>query len=104
MEYYEANEKRYILKYNLGRLEMIERAVGRGTMNILTQSQGMLSIGELLSYLTYGLKEEAADAFMEPKKARTLAEQLVTEKGYAATLEWTIGAVERDCGFLFHVG
>lgn len=91
--------RQYELKYNLKRVEMIEDATGVPTLANM-QRTGM-RISQLKVYLGYGLKEAGSDAFVAPKKALDLAEQMIEEMGFANATSLVIEALQRDCPFFF---
>mgnify|MGYP005801120981 FL=1 len=98
---FEINEKNYVLKYNLKRVEMIENAVGMPTMADLSSHKGMLGLTALKTYFAYGLKEDGADVFVAPKKGMEMAEALIENEGYMAVNGAVLDALERDCPFFF---
>ena len=97
----EFNDKSYVLKYNINRIEMIENATGKPILAEFSQNRGMLSISSLKSYFAYGLKEEGSDIFVATKKAMEIAGQLIEAEGYAAVCGLVVEAIERDCPFFF---
>ena len=97
----EYGKKKYELKYNLKRVEMIENAVGMPTMAELANHKGMLGITALKTYFAYGLKEEGADAFVAPKIGMEIAEKLIESEGYLKVNGSVIETLERDCPFFF---
>mgnify|MGYP006925862660 FL=1 len=98
---FEANGKRYELKYNIKRIEMIENAMGMPSMPELYKNRGMLSILSLKAYIAYALKEEDGDTFVKPKEGMEMADKLIEESGYLAVNEVVVKAIQRDCPFLF---
>ena len=96
---FEFEEKQYELKYNLKRVEMIEDVTGVPTLATM-QRTGM-RISHLKVYLGYGLKEAGSDAFVAPKKALDLAEQMIEEMGFASATSLVIETLQRDCPFFF---
>lgn len=98
---FEANGKKYELKFNLKRIEMIENAMGMPSMPELFKNRGMLSISSLKAYIAYALKEEDGDTFVKPKEGMEMADKLIEESGYLAVNEVVVTAIQRDCPFLF---
>lgn len=97
----EINGKKYVLKYNLKRVEMIENTVSMPIMAELANHKGMLSITALKTYFGYGLKEDGSDAFVAPKIGMEIAEKLIESEGYVKVNGLVIEAIERDCPFFF---
>ena len=52
----------------------------------------------------YGLKEDGADAFTAPNKAKEICDELIEEKGYVAVVRMIQKQLQADCPFLFRVG
>ena len=61
----EYNGNTYELKYSIKRIEIIENAMKKPLMTVI--SKGHLSITELKCMIAYAAKKEGADAFMNPK-------------------------------------
>lgn len=100
----EFNGKNYVLKYNIGRIEMIEASTGRPVLAEFNQNKGMLSIASLKLYFAYGLKEDGAAAFVPTREATEIAQRLIESEGYAKVCGLVVGAIERDCPFFFQAG
>lgn len=98
---FEIEGKKYVLKYNLKRVEMIENAVGMPTMAELQIHRGMFGITTLKSYFAYGLKEEGADTFVPVKKGMEMAEAMIKSEGYVDVNAAVLESLERDCPFFF---
>lgn len=99
----EFNGKRFVLKYNLKRVEMIENAAGTPTMAEIVKNKGMFSVSLLKTYFAYALKEEGSDVFVPLKRAMEIAEALIESEGYIAVNGAVLEALERDCPFFFPV-
>lgn len=97
----EYDEKRYELKYNQKRIEMIEAATNMPTMADLRRTGGMLGLASLKAYIAYGIKEEGADVFLPPKKGMEIASSMIETNGYASVCGVVLEALERDCPFFF---
>lgn len=98
---YEGNK--YELKYSLKRIEIIENAMKKSIMSCL--QNGFMSINELTICTLYGMKKEGADAFLDPKKAKTIVEDILSEDGsYYMLIDKVAEALERDCPFFFPAG
>lgn len=100
----EIDGKNYVLKYNIGRIEMIENSTGKSVLADIRVNGGILSIASLKVYFAYGLKEEGSDVFYPTKKALDIAEQLILRDGYTAVCGIVMEALERDCPFFFQAG
>ena len=100
----EINGKKYELKYNLKRIELIESVTDMPTMAELQRTKGMLGINKLKSYFAYGLKEEGADAFVPPKKGMEMCEALIESEGYQNVCGLVLETLQRDCPFFFQEG
>lgn len=98
---FEVGKKKYTLKYNIKRVELIENAVGEPMMAELRTHKGMLSLTALKIYFAYGLKEEDSDIFVKPKKGMEMAEELIENEGYVRVNLAVLEALERDCPFFF---
>lgn len=101
---FEFNGKRYVLKFNMKRIEMIEAVTNMPTMAALRMYNGMLSLQQLKIYLGYTIKEEGADVFIKPKDGMELAETLIESEGYAKVCGLVLESLERDCPFFFQAG
>lgn len=95
------NDKEYVLKYNIGRINLIENATGSSFMVEIAKNNGMLSIAQLKTYFAYGLKEEGSDFFVPVKKAQEMAQALIESQGYIPVCGMVMEAIERDCPFFF---
>ena len=94
--------KDYELRYSLKRVEMIEKATGGSMMASLVNNKGMLSIGEVKTFLSYGLKGmDEGDGHVSIPQGEKYAEQLLETLGYAPVIAPIMEALERDCPFLF---
>lgn len=101
MTTFEFNEKEYELKYNSKRTDMIEAVTKTPLMTTLTQNGGTMTRIDLVNYMAYGIKESGADVFVNPKKGREIAEQLLESEGYAKCLGMVLETIQEDCGFFF---
>ena len=66
--------KNYVLKYNMKRIELIEGVTNMPTLADLQRTRGLLSLASLKAYVAYGIKEDGADVFLNPKKGMEIAE------------------------------
>ena len=95
----EVNGKKYVLKYNLKRIEMIEASTNMPTMAELQRTRGYLGIASLKTYFAYGLKEEGADIFVKPKEGIEICEELIESSGYEKVCGEVLESLQRDCPF-----
>lgn len=96
---FEVNGKPYFIRYNQARIGMYERT-NKPVVATFIQNGGGFSIDELKSITAYGISTESG-AYIEIKRAREIAQELLEENGYTALLELVSDALQRDCGFLF---
>lgn len=97
----EYDGKKYVLKYNMKRIELIESVTGMPTMADLKRTGGMLGLVALKTYIAYAIKEEGEDIFQPAKKGMELADAIIRSNGYADVCGMVIEAIERDCPFFF---
>lgn len=102
MNTYEMNGKTYNLHYNIGRIELIEKAVGRSifTLAVDCSNNKMPSISEIKTYFAYGLMDEKG-IYAPVKKAAEYAEDCMKEKGVMQLFSEIFDKIQEDCGFLF---
>ena len=96
--------KNYGLKYNMKRIELIEGVTNMPTLADLQRTRGLLSLASLKAYVAYGIKEDGADAFLNPRKGMEIAESLIESNGYPDVCAIVLEALERDCPFFFREG
>lgn len=96
--------KNYVLKYNMKRIELIEGVTNMPTLADLQRTRGLLSLASLKTYVAYGIKEDGADTFLNPKKGMEIAESLIESNGYPDVCAIVLEALERDCPFFFREG
>lgn len=100
---FEYNGVNYELRYNIKRIEMIESATRKSVVSIM--KKGALSINELKIMFAYGVCKEGTYAFELPKKALTMAEEMLGKTGsYIEMSDMVAEAIERDCPFFFPAG
>ncbi len=95
------NGEDYTLKYNLGRMEMIETATGKPFMAEVAGNQAMMSLRNLKTYFAYGLKKAGEDSFVSPKEGLGLAEKVIEEMGYISANQIVMAQIQKDCPFFF---
>lgn len=100
----EIDKKNYVLKYSIGRIELIENATGVPTLAEIGKNNGMFSIRALKTYFAYELKEDGAEVFVPTKKAMEIADALILSEGYPKVCGLVLEALERDCPFFFQAG
>ncbi len=100
----EYGNKKYVLKYNMKRIEMIESVTSMPTLAGLRNTGGMFGLADLKAYIAYSIMEEGSDVFVKPRIASEIAEALIEEKGYTEVCAIVLEALERDCPFFFRAG
>lgn len=98
---FEYEGKNFELKFNIGRVELIEQQTEMPTLVQMKRTGGMLGLHELKIYFAYGLKEENADVFYPIKKGLEMCERLIETKGYTYVVGLVLESLERDCPFFF---
>ena len=98
---FEIDGKQYKLKYNIGRIQMIEAATGRSVMADMAKDGGMLGISQLKIYFAYGLKEDGVDTFVPVKRGMEMCEALIESEGYVKICGSVVEALEENCPFFF---
>lgn len=95
--------KSYELKFSLKRISIIENALKKPIMSML--QNGFMTISELSTCVAYGMIEEGADAYVNPKKALEIVNDILNEDGsYFNMSDELADALERDCPFFFRAG
>ena len=96
------NEKDYELKFNIKRLEIIEKATGKSSVGMMVaDNNGIMGVSSVMAFYSYGLKEAGADTFVAPKVAQEICEARMNEIGYMEVVKELQGAIQHDCPFLF---
>lgn len=98
---FEYDGKKYVLKYNMKRIELIEGTTNMPTMAELKRTQGCLGLAVLKVYFAYGLKEEDSDSFVKPKDGMSICEALIKSEGYENVCGLVLESLVRDCPFFF---
>lgn len=97
-------DKDYELKFNIGRLKLVEKATGEsavGMMNIT--NNGLMSLTAVEGFFRYGLKEAGADSFVPPNTAADICDAMIEEAGYPAVVQMIQNQLMNDMPFLFRV-
>lgn len=97
------NGKEYDLKFNIARVQLIEKACGAGVMETLVRSNGMMPLQLLLSCVAFGLLGEDG-IYIAVKHGMEHAQRMVEEQGYQAVDMMVVDALQRDCPFFFQAG
>lgn len=100
---FEFDEKTYELKYNLKRIEIIEKITGEPVIATISKNDGILTIANLRTYFSYGLKEAGSDLFVTPSIGSEICEKMIETNGYVSTSSLVLKALQADAGFLFRV-
>lgn len=98
------NEKEYELKFNLKRIDLIERVIGKPLFGVFIQSKGALTIGEIEAIFSYALKEVGSDTFVSAKEGTKYAEVLLETDGLPVVTAAIIEKLQKDCPFFFQAG
>ena len=95
------NNVSYELKYSIKRIEMIEAVTHRSVPVML--SGGSPALSEIKAMFAYGLIKEGANAWEPPKKALTIADDILENEpgSYAMMSDLIAEAMARDCAFFF---
>lgn len=100
----EYNGKKYELKYNLKRIEMIESVTNMPTMAEIQRTRGYLGVAALKTYFAYALKEAGADVFVKVKEGMDICEALIETEGYENVCGLVLESMQRDVPFFFPAG
>ena len=99
---FELNEKQYELKFNTGRVKLIEKALGgESVTHAMLDNDGMMSLTAVTTMFQYGLKEVGADVFVAPKTAGEICEEFMRRDGYVSAVREIQLQMKADMGFLF---
>lgn len=98
---FEFEGKNYELKFNLGRIKLVENYLKMPTVADIVQTNGALSINSIETYFGFCLKETESDSFVTRKEGTQIAEKLIEEKGYLAVNNMIIEKMAEDMPFLF---
>ncbi len=102
MSYIEYDKSQYELKFNLERLELIEKALGRPIITVYTENKGAFALNEMRLVFQISLKEVGSDYFCSNKKAKEIFESIIQqENGYKSTNAYIAEKLQEDCPFLF---
>lgn len=97
----EYNDKKYVLKYNLKRIEMIEAVTNMPTLAEIQRTRGLFGVMQLKTYFAYALKEEGSDLFVKPKEGMDICEELIKSEGYENVCGLVLESMQRDVPFFF---
>lgn len=98
---FEVDGVEYDIKFNVNRIELIEKALGTSIMAIATMQGSMFSITQLKTLLAYSVKESGSDVFLKPRVAMEMAENLIVNNGYVNVVNLVSAQLEEDCPFFF---
>ena len=91
--------KRYVLRYTLSRIALIEDAVGMPTVAELRKFNNLLRLSSLKTYIAFGLKGAGEESFVSTDDGMELAEQYIYSVGYYKANEVVLKAIQKDCPF-----
>lgn len=98
----EYNNREYHLKFNLGRLKLVEGTLKKPLITVYTEHGGAFTIDEMEKIFQLCLKEKEADQFCGNGLAKEIFEScLETENGYATVNNMIAAQLYEDCPFLF---
>lgn len=98
---FEVDGKQFELKFNLKRIDLIERMMGKPFMAIFIGNSGALSIGEIEAVFSYALKEVGTEVFVSPKEGIKHAEKLIETNGLPMVMGAILDKLQEDCPFFF---
>ena len=90
------------LKYDIGRIKIIEKATNMPLMALLSKTSGMMSLETLETYFAYGLKN-IDNSYVPVSKGLEIADDLIQNEGYSKIVSIVVDALQRDCPFFFQV-
>lgn len=96
-------EQNLDLKYDIGRIKVIEKVTNMPLMALLSQTSGMMSLETLETYFAYGLKNVDNDSYIPVSKGLEIADDLIQNEGYSQIVSIVVDALQRDCPFFFQV-
>lgn len=97
----EYNGKQYELKFNLGRIKLIENYLKLPTVADIVSTNGALSIHSIETYFGFCLKELGSETFVQRKEGIAIADALIESEGYLKVNNMVITKMSEDMPFLF---
>ena len=94
----EFKEKQYSLKFNLGILDKIERALGQSVMSIVLQ--GTMTFYQYFTCFGFALFNADGNK-VDFEQGYELAQEYIQFKGYTPAVQEMMVAMNEDCPFLF---
>lgn len=100
---YEINDKTYVLRYSIERLETIEKEAGISAFSFVanTANGNAPSLFSLIYFFSRGLYEAESGTYCPVGAAKRFAEEHMKKNGYARTVAEVIEQLKNDCDFLF---
>jgi len=95
------NDVEYECKFNLKRIELIENTTNLPTLAMINNTNGLLSISSLKTYMGYTLKRVGEDNFIPFRMAQEIAEDAINTCGYVEIDNIVMNSLLRDCPFFF---
>lgn len=95
------NEKKYELKFSIGRVKLIEKRIGGSLLSEIVKTNGVLSLETLESCITYGLKKVDTVGYLPMQNAMKLAEEYMEAEGYSKAIADVTNQISEDLPFLF---
>lgn len=100
MQTFEYEGKEYELKFSGKKIEIIEQVTGKSIMTNMVNNNGLLSLSDLRTYFTNGLKE-IDGSYAPASVANKIYDGLQETSSYTEIVTNIVEAVQRDCPFLF---
>lgn len=98
----EFNNKQYDLKFNLERLNLIEKLLDKPIMSVYAENKGLFAFNEMEKVFQISLKEVGSDFFCSNKEAKEVFNAIVQqENGYRDVNNFIAQRLQEDCPFLF---
>ena len=93
----------YELKFNIGRIKLVEAVLNKSAVEALIGRGGMMPLADVEAFYSYGLKESGAETFLKAKEAAAIADGIMEAEGYTQAVLYVREAMKRDMGFLFRL-
>ena len=95
-------DKTYRLHYTEGRLELIEKRLGKSAISEFMASNGALPLASVKSHFAYALVcDDNPDVFVSPKEGMEICSGYMKEHGYITACGEIADQLQADMGFLF---
>lgn len=91
----------YGLKYNSEKVNVFEQSVGRGFLELLRRTNGIMPLQELKVLFTLGLIDAKDGTSVPQEESAKLFEEIIKRDGYIFIQKQCLDKVVEDCPFLF---